>query len=259
MQTVTSKKLLVGIQGAANTGKTWAALTFPNPVVADFDNGLTSKMGENVIAIPFWSDSYCVDVLGAKITQGTSEGIPTKVVNKRDAFRKWLSVEGIKLEADQTLLVDSWTTLQNAFDAQTELEPVYTKNGSVDDFAFWKRKIMWSTDVLETLKGLACHVVVIFHEIQQRDKVTGLLLDKVKPLMQGQFVAELPIYFSDFFRQHCFHKMGRDGKPTLVNGKPLDKDISYWWQIKSDSQFDAKSRLKHRPEAFVPATYESFS
>ena len=253
----TMPQVRLGLQGAPCSGKTWSAVTFPNPIIVDFDNGTTALRGRDVRYVPFYDEKYVIEKFGAKRKAYTIEGIPTTVINRRDAFRKWLDSDAALLTPADTLILDSWTSLMNAFDLMTEAEPAYTKGGSIDEFAFWRRKIMWSTDVVEMLKSLSCNVVVCFHELQQRDKVTGAILDKIQPLMEGKFVAELKVHFSDFYRQHAMSKLKIDGKPNEVNGKILDKD-GWYWQVKSDASFDAKCRVPNVVDKLVPADYSFF-
>lgn len=250
-------QIMLGLQGAPCTGKTWAASTFPNPTIVDFDRGTTALCGRDIKVVPFYDAVFVKEKFKAPTKQYTIEGIPTTVLNRRDAFRKWLDTDAANMKAGETLVIDSWTSLMNAFDLMTEAEPAYTKQGNVDEFAFWRRKIMWSTDVIEMLKSLSCNVVVCFHEIQQRDKATGILLDKVQPLMEGKFVAELKVHFTDYYRQCAIPKVKLDGKPSDVNGKAIDKD-GWYWQVKSDAAFDAKCRVPNVVDKFVPAHYSFF-
>src|SRR5947207_118056 len=101
-------QLRVGLMGDPGTGKTYSALTFPNPILAEFDHGLTAFCGKDITVIPFYDSSWV-----------TEYGFPrkdnTKQPNRRNAFIKWLNTEAIKLEEGQTLIIDSWTSVINAF------------------------------------------------------------------------------------------------------------------------------------------------
>lgn len=228
--------LRVAIQGASGSGKTYSAVTFPNPIVADFDGGLTSLKATrpDIVTIPFYSDAF----------------IRSKGVNRRDYFKAFLEQEAVKLTREQTLIVDSWTTLQIAFDIQTEKEPVYTKGGSVDEFAFWGRKKDWSRDICQALLALSCNVVVTFHEQQQRDSA-GNPTTKLEPVMQGSWSQQLPIFFSDWFRQSATTERKKLADGTEVAGATL-----YQWQTKPNSIANCKSRLSNLP-ALVPAHFDS--
>lgn len=259
LSTVTEQPTIrLGLQGPPCSGKTWSAVTFPKPIIADFDGGTTALRGRDVDVVPFYNQEYVIKTFKVAVKKFDIEGIPTTVVNRRDAFRKWLDSDATKLGPERTLIVDSWTSLMNAFDLATEAEPAYTDKGVIDSYAFWRRKIMWSTDVIEQLKGLSCNVVVNFHEIQARDKATGILLDKVQPLMEGKFVAELKVHFTDFYRMHAISKVKLDGKPAEVNGAALAVD-GWYWQVKSDAAFDAKCRVPSVKDKFVPAGYKFFA
>lgn len=245
----------LGLQGASGSGKTFSALTFPNPVVLDFDNGCQRHAGRDITVIPFYNDKWCVEVLKCQIVKGQVEGVPATVVNKRDAFKKWLNEEGQKLLADQTLILDSFTTLSMNFDSVTDLQPSYSKDGSVDAFAFWSRKLDFTKDILQTLIGLNCHVVVCFHETCMRDPASGLLLEKVAPLSQGKSVAIIPLFFSDFFRQ-----LAVDRKIKGPDGKEVVTGTDYLWQVKSSSQCNCKTRMKLKDGTTnIPANFESFT
>ena len=245
-------QIRLGLQGASGTGKTWAALTFPNPLVLDFDNGLTAHKGKDIFKIPFHDPRFITEIMKMSLKK------PYDPPNRRDALKKWLREEGPKLQSNQTLILDSWSTMQDGFDQQTELEPSYTKLGAIDDFAFWELKIEYSRDITEMLMGLNCHVVVTFHEISQRDIKTGQLLEKIQPLMQGKFLSKLKIPFTDFFRQHAIGKLGVDKQPMIINGRKLEQDIEYFWQIKGDNTIDCKTRMT-RKEILIPAHFNSFT
>src|SRR5438477_3448518 len=166
LKDVTETLIRMGIIGEAGTGKTTATLTFPNPIVTNIDNGLQTFIGRNIIQIPFHEHDFVSKILNRSAT------VRAATPNRRDAFLTCIREEAIKLESDQTLIVDSWTTLQDAFDVQTALDPAYTKEGKIDDFDFWARKLDFSRDVLTYLMSLKCNVIVIFHEQKERDKKT---------------------------------------------------------------------------------------
>jgi len=250
MKDVKTPRLMIGIVGASATGKTTSALTFPNPIVLDMDGGLTAHTGKDIISIPFYEDNFCKSILKAQSVQG--------VVNKRDCIKKWLTEEANKLTRDQTLILDSWSALQSAFDRVTELQPAMTKFGQVDEFAFWARKIEYSRDIMDILQGLTCNVIVLFHEQKTRDEKTGELLDKIAPLMQGKFVSQLSRYFSDFFRALVIPKIDSKGKPTSIPGFNTDKEANFAWQVKANAFFDAKTRMTIET-SFVPQHFSSLN
>lgn len=220
-------QIRLGLQGAPCTGKTTSALTFPNPLVLDCDNGLTRFAGTDIIHIPIydpeWVEKY-----------GYAAKKPGAQPNRRDAILRFLREEALKMTNDQTLIVDSWTSMQTFFDQQQELEPKVTKEGKIDDFDFWAKKIEFSEKVMVYLCSLKCHVVVTFHEMSIRDPKSGQLLEKLAPLMQGKFLAQIKKWFTDFFRMIVEEETDSKGKVTKSN---------YFWQVCSDNAFDSKTRL----------------
>lgn len=245
------KQIRLGLAAAPQTGKTTAMLTFPNPVVCDFDNKLSAtnalcagKQLSDVAIIPFYNAEF-VDKLKPRSN-------PRFAPNKRDAFLIWLNTEAIKLESDQTLIIDSWTTLQSAFDQQQGYEPAISRNGSEDKFVFWARKIEYAKEICERLKTLNCHVVVSFHETIDRDdegKPTG----KMKPVMQGAFADQLAGHFTDWFRQITVAKLKDPANPR---SEIIGTD--YLWQTSSDNTANCGTHLMGI-KRLVPANYDVFA
>lgn len=226
-------QLRLGLQGPPASGKTTSSLTFPNPIVADFDGGLTQFAGSDILHIPFYDPEFIEKIMDCKITD--------KAIfpNRKKALIKFLQLDALKFTQEQTLILDSWTAIQTAFDFQTNAEPKYTQQGKIDEYAFWAEKIEYSEKVMVYLCSLKCNVVVTLHESSIRDPHTGQLMEKLAPLMQGKFVAQLKRWFTDFFRMISEEKKNKEGK--------VDK-IEYFWQIRSDNKFDAKTRLKNIPD-----------
>lgn len=215
------------IQGYPGTGKSHSALTFPSPLVLDFDNNLQAYFNQDIPTIPIWNSEYVIKTLGCPPTK------PGAQPNRRDAALKFLRTEAIKLTENQTLIIDSWSRLQSAIDAQNEVEPKITKEGKIDDFHFWKQKLDYSREFMQLLCSVKCHVIVTVHEIAERDPKSGHLLDKVRPLQQGKFLAELASYFTYVFRAVTEETKDNTGK--VVGTK-------YLWQVASDNQFEAIAR-----------------
>ncbi len=235
LKNVEFPQIRLGIAGEPATGKTTSALTFPNVTVADFDGGLTRFAGQDIIFVPFYDEEW-VRAYGFGPTK------PMATANRRDAFLKFLESDALKMSKEQTLLIDSWTALQNAFDLQQDTDPAkVTKEGKVDDFFFWQKKIEYAEKIVVRIKACKCHIVVTFHEDKVRDKVTGQLLDKIAPLMQGKFVAQLKSHFTDFFHMVVEEEKDKSGNVTKC---------SYWWQVASNNKFDIKTRLTFPENVF---------
>jgi hypothetical protein len=260
VKTLSKSPIRLGILGAPGTGKTRASLSFPNPLVCDFDNKLQGYRqafpDHDFGVLPFWNRNFVEDSL--KVPNGKNRNIDKSLPhNARDAFKYWLIAEGPKLDPAQTLIVDSFTSLHDFFDLQTNAphEKVYTRSGEEDGFAFWKRKLVYNTEILAALKNLPCLVVAIFHELPERNE-DGRIIG-IKPLIQGQSADKTPKDFTDFYRQRVFVK-GQDGK--FPKGVPVvDGNESYVWHTQKDQYFQIACKSIEQMPEFVPANFKSFT
>lgn len=212
----------LGLQGAPGTGKTWNVVkTAPNTIVIDFDHKLP-RWYEG-LSVPFWNVDF---VLEQSKALGIKENAKGVAPNRRDVFKYWLRKEVNLFERDQTLVIDSWTMLQDCFDSQTALEPSINREGKEDPRVFWAHKLKYATEIMEMTRALKCNLVVIFHEQVERNQ-DGTLSGKLEPLMAGSFKDKLQAHFTDWFR-------------ALARSKKNDKgqviDTVYTWQLKSSDQ-----------------------
>lgn len=260
----TEQQIRLGLQGEPKVGKTFAALTFPNPIVLNLDRGLGAHAGrDGVHEVPMWDAGFA-----DKIIPRSGVACPP---NRRDAIKKWLMTDGQKLTANQTLVFDGGTSLQQAFDSQQRLEPVYTKGGKIDDFAFWKLKVEYFGEIMDLLKSLKSHVVYIAHETPDRDD-TGALNGKVRPLLTGQFGDQLASHFTDWFRHLAFAKPSDDAK--LAKFKTFFKlddaqakewiassptDSIYVWQTQADELAKCGTSTLVGAPKYILANYNSFA
>ena len=252
-------QIRLGLQGYPGTGKTWAALTFPNPVVMSGDRGLGAHLGRSdVLEVPFYSRDFCKTIL------------PNNPDNKKDCLILWLEREGRKLEPDQTLILDSSTAIESWYHAEWRRNPAVTKQGKIDDFAEWGIKNTYFGDLFDKLTELRCHVVYIAHEADKKDK-DGSYSGKIRPLMTGQTADKMAGRFTDWFRQLTCDKpketpatdklrnwgMSSSEFSAMCNTYP--RNTIYYWQTESDDIFDGKcSSLVNFPR-YLPASYASFS
>lgn len=243
------RKIMLGLIGEPFTGKTTSASTFPNPIFADFDG----KCPPGANHIPFYDANFIESVKEYKLMKTPRVGCAP---NRRDAFLHFLRNEAVKFTSEQTLVVDSWTALQQAFDTQQSYEPVFNSNHEIDTFKFWAAKMDYAEEVCEALQGLSCHVVVTMHEQRERDKKTGYLIDKIKPLMQGQFASKMASKFTDWFRTVVEEKTDANGK--LLLDKDKQKQPVYYWQTKPDGMCNANSSTMEGQPIYVEPTYQSF-
>lgn len=247
----------VGIQGYGGTGKTWSALTFPNPIVLNLDRGLGAHIGRaDVMEIPFYLPAFC--------------GGPNQL---KDKLLLWLEKEAVKLKPNQTLVFDGCTSLQNAYHkwfADNQMS-FLTRGGKVDDFAEWAVKRKYYAEIMELFKTLQCDVVFIAHEADKKDK-DGSYTGKIRPLLSGSFGDELLNHFTDWFRQITFDKpdltqeikpatlaaFGMNSKECIEMCNSFPRNTLYVWQTDSDSIFDGKcSSLVNFPR-YLKADYSSF-
>lgn len=248
LKTQTQPRIFLGLQGEPGTGKTTSALTFPNPIVLDLDGGLTGFVGRDIPVVPMHDHNWVCEYEKGKFKPSP---VPKAQANRRDAILHFLTVDAVKIDVEQTLVVDSWTALQDAHDRQTELFPKLTKAGQVDEYDFWDQKLTYSRTVLAALKALRCHVVVTHHESRIRDPETGELKEKVQPLMQGRFAQELKRFYPNYFR--CIARGEITAGPTKLG---TITGAKYFWQIRTDPIFDAKCSRPLDKTILVPATFQ---
>ena len=260
LSTVTAKQQIrLGLQGYSGVGKTWSALTFPNPIVLNLDRGLGAHVGRSdVYEIPFYLPQFA----------GTH---PSQL---KDKLMVWLTSEGRKISSGQTLVFDGCTSLQNAYHMwfKTNQNMFLTKSGKVDDFAEWREKKNYYAEIFELFKTLSCDVIFIAHESAQKDKDGGYT-GKIRPLLTGQFNDEMINHCTDWFRCHS------TDKPTDYNAlKPeslanwnmklpsefkamcdeFPRNTIYYWQLESDSIFDGKASSLVNFPRFIPSGYKHF-
>lgn len=181
-----------GIIGAPGTGKTTFALTFPNPLVLDYDG----KLPPGTISVPFSNQQW--------LRAQTTWKRPSQVnFADRDALNYWLRIEGPKLPPDTTVILDSWTSVMNRLDMWHDAvkhQLFYSeKKKEVDGFAVHADRISFAVEVFNLFKALPCNFVVTMHEqIERNDE--GLPTGNIKPLMKGQFADQMAAHLTGFFR-----------------------------------------------------------
>jgi len=285
-------QLRLGIEGEPKTGKSHAALTFPNPISLSFDRGLISHVGRSdVVEVPFYDaafiDKICPRDKLANGSIATYTDLRTNITrilppNRKDALLKWLSTEALKLTKNQTLIVDGSTGLQSAFHMQYWTSPTITKGsgrgggggGDIDFRAEWKLKLDYFTEVITALKALACDVIYICHESRDRDD-KGNLNGKFRPLMSGQFQDELKSHFTDWFRAVTIEKPQDDSRrddmmkhfnidlqtaKQWIESTPVFVKTIYLWQTQSDSVVDCGTSLVGAPKYVIAnaATFKQY-
>lgn len=232
------------LQGAPGEGKTWSALTFPNPIVLNLDNKLNGYKEANpnstIRVINFDTDLCSIKLKCSNMGFGKPNN-NEKQPNVRDAVKKWLELFGPQLTVDDTLILDSWSSLQNRFDSYSKEphERAISKSGEEDKFAFWGLKQRYSGEICDLLKAFKCNTVVTCHEVAEYDE-DGRVTGKLKPVMQGGFAPQLAGQFTDAYRQVC---LTRDKKNLTewekLMERPMNGEREYVWKTKTDSLFTA--------------------
>jgi hypothetical protein len=147
-----------------------------------------------------------------------------------------------KLTIEQTLGIDSWTTLQDEWEDERYRHPAYNSDMTVNNFEFWNDKIKFSKDILEACRKLSCDVVITFHEQDKND--LNKLNQKIEPLMQGKFNKQMGKYFTEFFR--CVVKSKVDAVNNTVGA-------IYKWQTASSAEVGCvKTRMLDCPFEIEP-------
>lgn len=258
LNTAPQQQIRLGIQGAPGTGKTWAALTFPNPIVIDIDRGLGAHQGRSdVIQVPFYDTDFVKTIL------------PQQPYNIKDALTYWLEKEARKLEPDQTLILDGLTGLASNYHTIFKRHPKLTDRGEVDYRAEWGLKIQYFSELTDILISLRCNVILISHEAEAKEK-DGTYRGKIRPLLTGQFGDQIVSKFTDWVRQLAADKpTGVVAADKLANWNMTQAEFTamtakyprntlYFWQLESDDIWHGKvSSLVGFPR-YIPANYESF-
>lgn len=207
-QTSTTSGQRIGISGEPGSGKTKFACEFPNIFAVDFDH----KLPPGIPCIEFWKP---------EVVNAIKPSPPGRPPNRRDALVKWLTDNIHKFTAEQTLLLDSWTHVQAAFDEQeiVELKDANLYEQKDGSFKFYRHKFEFSNTVLTLLKSAKCTVIVTFHERPERDK-DGAETGKLRAVQDGSFADVLPGYFTNFYRAVIEPvELNPEGRPVMENGK----------------------------------------
>lgn len=171
--------------GSAFSGKTTFALTFPDPVVLDFDRKIPKAGVKN---IEFWNESL--------IRQLAPQANPqSRYVNRRDALQNWL-IDNIGKYPNSTGVLDSLSNLETAFHQQTEF--VEGVKANVGGGQLFGRKMSYLCDIFALLKDVFGRVIVNVHlaPIVAINPQTGadFQTGKCKPACTGSFAERIPTF-----------------------------------------------------------------
>ena len=259
----------LGIQGAPFSGKTTAALTFPNPVILTYDRKVSAHLHrDDVPLVPFYNPAFIDTIVKRAGTQAPPE--------KKDALIKWLETEGLKLVHEQTLLVDGCTGIEDSFHTwftYNEPELATSKKGEYNKFVQWDLKKRYFTEVWNAFKAIQCDIVFICHEQDDRNR-DGSYNGKIKPLLTGQAADKMGANFTDWVRQVVISKPQSPEEIEKVCTKyntnkavvtewckatPADYNSIHLWETQGGDIFDGGvSSLLNAPR-YILATYETFA
>lgn len=269
-----STQLRIGIQGLPKTAKTYSALTFPHPVVLSYDRGLIAHVGRDIIEVPMYDNAW-VDSVSKRVApmyinlRDETPKQKDRPFDRKGALLKFLYGDATKLTKEQTLIIDGGTGVQSAFHTGYWADPSIDKNGAIKPYEEYKQKINYFTEMALCFKALACNVIYICHESQDRND-KGDLNGRIRPLLSGAFQDELQSHFTDWFRAHVVEKPEKIKEGDFKTKYSLtdihfkewmdstDKDHRsiYLWQTYPDSIATCGTSLKNTPK-FIPASYSS--
>ena len=200
---------IIGIQGEPNTGKTTAAVSWPNALLLDFDK----KCPPGVQTIPFWEAKWVHEYLGTKAPL---------FANRKQALIKWLRDAGPNLPPDLTLILDSYTAVEHCYQEYVnQNRAVFTTTaGEYNQRAMYLDKFNYNIELFALLKSTPCPVVLTFHEQVARNE-KGQPTGKFRTVVSGG-------QFKDVL-EGCVGMMIR-----TLNEKGL-----YLLQVRSNDVFDA--------------------
>jgi len=201
------------VYGQSKVGKTWGALTFPRPVVMDFDRGAATARN------PEFVKAYGLRKIFFETFPETnvSRGIPLTHNAFDDACKyfdewmkptgKWRGVEVGRNQFD-TWVIDSGTTLSE----HAQYKAVIVMGGmklskthgeaiqhgllipKIQDYGSERSLV---EQFIDMVKGSGKNVVLICHEKEQTDSngnVTGIV-----PLLTGKSTESVPLKFDEVY------------------------------------------------------------
>jgi hypothetical protein len=190
--------------GPPKSGKTNAAMIFPNPYFADCDNNLSSavnRCGDKT----FYYDTINIDDEGKEVPEG---------------FRYERLLQCCKAAANnpdvQTIVVDSLTMVGDYIIAhilrkQNIPQMRIQDYGTLKDLA--SKFIVW-------LRSSGKLIIFTGHEKYDKDEISGVLLYRVN--FPGQLADTIGAYFSDVWRCEC-EQSGGDKYKYIVRTMPTPR------------------------------------
>ncbi len=210
--TTENLKLRVMVYGKSGTGKTTFAGTFPKPYFFDFNMGMLSLRGKDIVYDTFVDEDLAH---------------PT-------AYRRFLKrVDEVKDEKFETVVVDDFPSM-----CECMMRNIQMTNGTLEktpNLHEWQLLVRRGEEAFHRFKLLGFNVVFIALEKVLTDEVTGEI--KNIPLIMGKALPERsPGWFDEVFRA----QVDRDKEGKAV----------YHLLTTAARRYEAKSRLAGMSHCF---------
>lgn len=222
--------LLMGQPGA---GKTVAACSFPYPILLlDFDGKADSA------AMYYKDDKERLENIDVVDLSAKLDIDPmTEFIKLTRDITKQLQDGTFPYK---TLIVDSITTfsaltLKHIVKTNPGIKRVQSKQGfqpGMQDYGILRREF---GRIIPGMLGLPLNVVMTAHIHIEKDEFTGEL--HRRPLMDGSFAEQLPVYFKEVYLSYV-----------------TDKG-EYMWQTQSDRKYNLRSQVPGLGKT-IPASYK---
>lgn len=246
----------VMIYGQAKTGKTWGALTFPRPVVMDFDRGISTARNPEFVKRYGLRDIFYETFSETQLDKKT--GVPIEATGFDEAcrfFDEWMKPSGNwKGKATGASLFDTWiidsgTTLSEyamhkavVVMGKMKLSETHEKGRlhglivpRIQDYGSERSLVEQFVDMV---KSSGKHVVFICHEKEvtnSNGQTTGIV-----PLLTGKSAEAIPLKFDEVYNLRIVLK-GPDRLRLLQTQPDGLKKVGSRYGIPDDSQWSWES------------------
>lgn len=221
------------IIGPPKTGKTTFCLSWPEPIVINFDNNSPPGVDE----IPMWNPEFLDTLAKRRSTYPNVRDATLKVMRQLDTLRQ-----------GGTLILDSIGLMEASYTAQQETDPkpmVMQKDKSMipNTQAMYGDRKVWYETILCALPRYNGNVFALVHQAQEYDD-NGMQTGMIYPAISGQMKSKLAGFFNN-----CWQTVIRD----LPNG-----DKAYDVRLSGSAKLGLGTSFKCPLGTIENATYEKF-